>query len=95
MNGQLAAADKNPLSELRNPAATQQETTAFAKYRSNPKASREFIATRQYIRQLKASPEVPPPVPDSVQLKYALNFSEQLDLYNAMLFWGVDRGDLT
>jgi len=92
MHSPAAAAVTNPLSVLQNPRVTAEETAAFAKYKNDPTASKQFIATRRYMRLLKASPKIPPPVPDDVQMEYTLNFDEQLDLYNAMLYWGIERG---
>lgn len=95
LHGRSAIAQYDSLASLR-PVATADEQAAFQKYAGDETSAYQFVETRKYMRLIgypgKLNAGVAPPVPDAVQFKYALNFSEQLQLFNIMLAQGITRG---
>lgn len=89
------ATEPDVLSQLQ-PAPTAAELALYKDARAkSPEAVRKFLATRQYLRQLwvalpdgKLDSDKAPPPSDDVDFEYALDFNEQMLLFNVKLAAG-------
>lgn len=96
----LSAADMEVLNQLQ-PPATVDEKKLYLQAKSKNEISK-FIATRKYIRLLKAQfgnkklededlKKAPSAADPNINFEYTINFEEQLTLFNITLYQGIEK----